>query len=269
MPYNTHIAGHILLGDDDVVFGCAMLGEQYGEVLSADLDRGGNEVEIESNTGGLRALIIANPSFKLDLEVEFSADVTLPGEGAEIVFPLAEVRGRVLGIKPIWKSRASRQVAIKAGYWDSMAVYQIPPIIVSGASLEHRDGQFPYRGQINGLPFYGTAGSGAPQSYSDAGPPGAVDSPAVAPDADGTYVWCWWTPGYGWVVWSFVRDLGSSYSNGTEDFSTQGPFPPYPPTAADATWPAGMTVTAAGGANEGWAMPATTIGADGVSQTPL
>lgn len=122
MAFNTNIPGHILIGDDDVVFGTAMLGDDFGQILSFDLDRSGNEVEIEKNTGGLRAMIIANPAFKVDMEVEFSADVALPGLGDPISFPLAGVAGRILAVKAGWKSRNSRKATIKAAHWDSMAV---------------------------------------------------------------------------------------------------------------------------------------------------
>jgi hypothetical protein len=122
MSFNTNIPNHVLIGDEDVVFGTCMLGTVFGEIMKCDLDRSGNEIEIEKGTGGLLALIIANPKFALDLETVFTDAVTPPELGQSITFPLAGVTGRILSVKPGWTNKGSRMLSIKAAYWDSMDV---------------------------------------------------------------------------------------------------------------------------------------------------
>lgn len=123
MGFNTNIPGHVLIGDEDIIFGTAMLGEEFGEILKCDLERTGKEIEIENSRNGLRAVILANPGFALDLEVTFDASVEPPAMGDSIVFPYAEVIGRVLpGAKISWASGSQRKLSFKAAHWDSMAV---------------------------------------------------------------------------------------------------------------------------------------------------
>lgn len=126
MGFGTNIPGHVLIGDDDVVFGTVMLGSTYGEIIKCDLERSANEIEIEKSNGALRALILANPHLMLDLETVFSADITAPSLGQPVTFPLAGVIGRITSIKPGWEAKGSRKLSIKAGHWDSMAVETEP-----------------------------------------------------------------------------------------------------------------------------------------------
>jgi hypothetical protein len=129
MAFNTNIPGHIILGDDKVIFGCAQLGNAFGEILKCDLERTGKTIEIENNRNGLRAVILANPGFKLTLEVTFDTSVNPPGMGDSITFPYAGIIGRVLpGAKIVWSSGSQRKLSFEAAHWDSMAV-------VSGLTL--------------------------------------------------------------------------------------------------------------------------------------
>ncbi len=123
MSFNTNIPGHILIGDEDIIFGTAMLGDEFGEILSCNLERTGKQIEIENNRNGLRALIIANPGFALELETTFDANVEPPAIGDPITFPYAGVIGRVLeGAKISWSTNGQRKLSFKAAHWDSMAV---------------------------------------------------------------------------------------------------------------------------------------------------
>lgn len=131
MSFNTNIPGHILIGDDNIVFGTAMLGNDFGQIATCNLQRTGNKVEVENNAGGLRAVIIANPGFELDLEVQFSSDVEVPAMGDPIVFPLAGVQGRVMeGASIKWSAKGTRMLSFKASYWDSMGT----PVTVDGVT---------------------------------------------------------------------------------------------------------------------------------------
>ena len=123
MGFNTNIPGHVLIGDEDIIFGTASLGDEFGEINKCDLERTGKQIEVENNRLGLRALIIANPGFALDLEVTFDAGVSPPGIGDPILFPYADVVGRVLeGAKIMWEKGTQRKLSFKAAHWDSMAI---------------------------------------------------------------------------------------------------------------------------------------------------
>lgn len=123
MGFNTNIPGHVLIGDEEIIFGTASLGDDFGEILKCNLERTGKQIEIENNRNGLRALILANPGFALDMEVTFDATVEPPAMGDPIVFPYAGVIGRVLeGAKISWGSKEQRKLSFKAAHWDSMAV---------------------------------------------------------------------------------------------------------------------------------------------------
>jgi hypothetical protein len=127
MSFNTNIPGHMLLGDEDIIFGTAMLGTEYGEIISCSLTRPGSEIEIENNRGGLRAVILANPHFELQLEATFDQQVEPPAMGESIVFPYAGVIGRVMpGAEITWSNRGSRMLKFTAKHWDSMATETSP-----------------------------------------------------------------------------------------------------------------------------------------------
>lgn len=123
MSFNTNIPGHILLGDENIIFGTAMLGQAFGEIMKCDLERTGKTIEIENNRNGIRAVILSNPGFKLALEVTFDASVAPPAMGDPITFPYAGVIGRVMpGAKIVWSSGSQRKLSFEAAHWDSMAV---------------------------------------------------------------------------------------------------------------------------------------------------
>jgi hypothetical protein len=127
MSFNTNIPNHVLIGDDDIIFGTSMLGDDFGQIKKCDLERTGKEIEIENNRGSLRAVILTNPGFALDLEVEFDSSVQPPAFGDPITFPYAGVIGRVMpGAKISWEAGGSRTLSFKAAHWDSMAVPTVP-----------------------------------------------------------------------------------------------------------------------------------------------
>lgn len=123
MGFNTNIPNHVLQGDEDIIFGTASLGDDFGEINKCDLERTGKTIEIENSRLGLRALIMANPGFKLSLEVTFDAGVEPPAFGDPILFPYAGVIGRVQpGAKIMWEKGSQRKLSFEAAHWDSMAV---------------------------------------------------------------------------------------------------------------------------------------------------
>lgn len=128
MAFNSNIPGHILIGDDDIIFGTCMLGTEFGEITKADLERGGNEQEIPNNRGGMRAVILANPHWVLSLETTFDATVDPPEMGEEITFPYAGVKGRVMpGAKIAWEQNGSRKLSFSAKHWDAMSDGEATP----------------------------------------------------------------------------------------------------------------------------------------------
>lgn len=133
MAFNTNIDSHLLIGDEDIIFGTTALGDDFGEITKCDLERTGKEIEIENNRGGLRAFIIANPGLALNIEAIFDASVEPPGLGDPITFPYAEVEGRVMpGAKITWEAGGTRKLSFKAAYWDSLATGGSMPMTVVG-----------------------------------------------------------------------------------------------------------------------------------------
>lgn len=127
MAFETNIPSHVLIGDENVVFGTIELADAYGEVVSATVSREADLVEVENRVGGLKAAILNKPRFELEMEVQFDAAVALPELGGSIAFPFASIRGRIMGgIQLVWSNKAAKMVKFKATHWDSMAVETSP-----------------------------------------------------------------------------------------------------------------------------------------------
>lgn len=111
----------ILSDSDAIVFGTAMIGDDYGEVKSASVKRTSDKVEVENSVGGLRALILKKRRFELQLEVRLDSDVDPPGEMDMIVFPLVAVTGRIIDPEIKWESGGVRMMSFTATHWDEIA----------------------------------------------------------------------------------------------------------------------------------------------------
>lgn len=122
MSFSTNIPGHILIGDENVIFGTCALGSTYGEVTSFNLTRTADLEEIENCVGGLKAAILRKPRFEMEIETIFDASVTLPELGGSFTLPIVGLRARITGdIKIGWTNTGARSLSFKASHWDSMA----------------------------------------------------------------------------------------------------------------------------------------------------
>ncbi|MBB5351107.1 hypothetical protein HNR46_001341 [Haloferula luteola] len=122
MAFETNIPGHILIGDENVIFGTCALGDTFGEIMSFDLTRTADLQEIENCVGGLKAAILSKPRFEMEIETLFDDSITLPELGGAITLPLAGLVARITGdIKVGWTNNGSRKLSFKASHWDSMA----------------------------------------------------------------------------------------------------------------------------------------------------
>lgn len=123
MAFTTRYDGQIIIAANpsDMVFGTVMLGDVYGEVISANLTREA-DVERVQAAGSLLAIILTDPMFKLDLETMFRADVDPPSLAELIAFPLAGIKGRVLPpIQLGWEEKGHRKLNITAESWDAFS----------------------------------------------------------------------------------------------------------------------------------------------------
>jgi hypothetical protein len=123
MAFTTRYQGQIVIAETptDMVFGTVMLGQIYGQVLSANLTREA-DVERVRAAGSLLALILIDPLFKLELETMFRSDVEPPALAELITFPFAGIQGRVLPpISVTWEERGHRKLKIMAESWDAFA----------------------------------------------------------------------------------------------------------------------------------------------------
>ena len=111
----------ILSDSDAIVFGTAMIGDDFGEVKSTGVKRTSDKVEVENAVGGLRALILKKRRFELTMEVRLDSDVTPPGEMTMITFPLANVVGRIIDPEIKWESGGVRMMSFTATHWDEIA----------------------------------------------------------------------------------------------------------------------------------------------------
>lgn len=122
MSLTTRYPGHLVIAEDpeNLIFGTAMLGDLYGSVESADITREASWNEVTKANGVLLAVLATNPKFVLSLNTLFVADVTPPGLGERIVFPLAGISGRVKnGAKIAWTKDGHRMLTIPADSWDA------------------------------------------------------------------------------------------------------------------------------------------------------
>jgi len=122
MAFTTRYDGQIFIADnpEDLVFGTAMLGDTYGEVISASIIREADVQEIIA-AGSLKAAILQNPKFQFEFEVMFRDSIEAPGFAELIEFPLAGISGRVMPpISIKWAEGQHRTLAIKVTSWDHM-----------------------------------------------------------------------------------------------------------------------------------------------------
>lgn len=105
---------------DRLVFGTAEIGNIFGQLKSASLERKGDEELIKNNKGSLRAFLIKNPGFDLQITVYYSGAVVPPGLMTPITFPAAGVTGHISNCKIEWDEDGTRMLTCTAKQWDSL-----------------------------------------------------------------------------------------------------------------------------------------------------
>jgi hypothetical protein len=123
MPFaTTYGTDQLHLGDNTMLVGTAMLGNAFGQIESATVSREAEVQEIEAAGGNLRAVVLKNIRFELDMEVIFDASVTAPGLFDLITLPFAGVQGRVMpGASVKWSKGKERLLSFKATSWDALS----------------------------------------------------------------------------------------------------------------------------------------------------
>ncbi len=131
MSLNTKYENWITVGElpENVVWGTAQIGENFGVVQGGTLDRTGDSNEIVNGKGGLRALLLDNIRSEFSLDTLFTTDVTAPGIGELMVLPLLTdesgdnpVCGTILKVSVKWEAKGMRMLTITATNWDSLGV---------------------------------------------------------------------------------------------------------------------------------------------------
>lgn len=109
-----------VLGDNTTPMGTAMLGNDFGMVVTANVTRDADKEEIEGAGGNLRAVVLKKIRFELELETIFDSGVEPPGLMEQITLPFAGVTGRVMKASIKWERGKERMLSITASSWDAL-----------------------------------------------------------------------------------------------------------------------------------------------------
>lgn len=110
------------LGSARPIMGTAMLGSTFGKIKKLDIERTGDEVELDDGAGGLRAHVIQKPGVTGNFEVFFDASVSPPGLYNLITLPDIGVSVRIMtGVKITYSSAEERGMSFKGMMWDSLS----------------------------------------------------------------------------------------------------------------------------------------------------
>lgn len=108
------------IGNASINFGTCVIGNVYGQVESASLERTAEEVGIPDCNGSLQAMLLVNPGFTFNLSAIFPSTGALPVLGEAVAFPEANVTGNVMSFTVNWSNREARKITLTAKYWDSI-----------------------------------------------------------------------------------------------------------------------------------------------------
>ncbi|NBW10992.1 MAG: hypothetical protein EBR82_23475 [Caulobacteraceae bacterium] len=98
-----------------------MLGDNFGQVESATVKRTADKESIENCAGNLKAFLLKNPRFEVNLETIYDSSVTAPELMDSITVPLVGVIARVLDVTVKWAKGKERMLSIEATSWDALA----------------------------------------------------------------------------------------------------------------------------------------------------
>lgn len=123
MSFLTRYPGQIIIAEspEDIVFGTVMLGDAYGQVISASVVRDADIEELMA-AGSIYAALLSNPNFQFKFKTSFRNNVTPPGFAELINFPFAGIKGRIMPpITVDWEEKGHRGLSIEAKSWDAFA----------------------------------------------------------------------------------------------------------------------------------------------------
>lgn len=117
----TRFESNLLLAPgSEYVFGTCMLGSAFGQVKSATCKRTADFESVLKCDGGLKAFLIKNPRFELQLETLYDSDVAAPTFGDTVTFPVGSITGYVSGeIEIKWDENGGRMLSFPATSWDT------------------------------------------------------------------------------------------------------------------------------------------------------
>lgn len=108
------------LGNQDIVWGTAMLGTTYGQIENTDENLTANLEEIKDALGNNMTVLLVNERFELDLTAILDANASSPELGDDITFPSAGITGQITERGRTWTAGGVLKIKIKAFHWKSM-----------------------------------------------------------------------------------------------------------------------------------------------------
>jgi hypothetical protein len=121
----------LLLGDNSLVMGTAMLGTEFGSIDSASVKRTADKEEIDAAGGNVRAVVLKKLRLELVIEAIFDTSVEAPGILDTISFPFEGLVGHVLEAEIKWERGKERLLTINATVWDALGeapAYSYDPV---------------------------------------------------------------------------------------------------------------------------------------------
>ena len=110
----------LVLGDNSLVLSTVMLGDDFGQVISATVTRDADREDIMAANGNLRAVVLKNIRFEMQMECRFDSTVTPPSLMEAITLPLAGVEGRIMKVEVKWNEGTERTLALTVSAWDAL-----------------------------------------------------------------------------------------------------------------------------------------------------
>ena len=116
------MSNRVIIGNQNHVFGTVELGNAWGEIDQASLQRVADEEGIEDAGGALLTMLLTNPRYELEFTALFPTTVTQPDFGDSITMPVPNdtIVGQCLGFTIEWEKKGTRKLKIRATHWDSL-----------------------------------------------------------------------------------------------------------------------------------------------------
>lgn len=92
----------------------------FGNVKTAKLGRKADQEQIEDCNGDLRALLLRNPRYELQLSIVVKKTLVLAELGSRLSFPIANMYGNILDWDLGWQSKGLKSLDMNASRWDSL-----------------------------------------------------------------------------------------------------------------------------------------------------